>query len=409
MKTAKQIGMMIALFCTLFFIQCSSDENKKEDEETTEHYSDEINLLREFISTNRHYNIKKIAYDSDRSVFIIEGDILISLEDVRSDYNEFNKKSTSKSKQRIASYIVAPEIAKAIKIYVYPEVSLDWQIAITEAVKNWNGINSNISITIVTTLGVANIKVTAENKGRNGTIAEAFSSTSTGRPGSNIYINSAYNTLEVSNKIFAMTHELGHTLGLDHNNDPDGFLIPCTPISDPSSIMVPINDVWKGFSYYDNVAISTLYPVAVGAKKLYRYKKNQYFFYSINPCEITPGKDGYIFDGEAGYLYSTQVLGTVPLYRSVNGDVGQGHKLSKSQTSSSDVLLGYIYSEKVSGTTALYCIKNVGQFDRYTTKKEDALIVLTYGYVLDKLLSNEKNDIILNNNPGIFDGGTIRF
>lgn len=66
---------------------------------------------------------------------------------------------------------------------------LDWQIAITEAVKNWNVINSNISINIVTNLGVANIKITAANKGRNGTIAEAFSSTSTGRPGSNIYIN----------------------------------------------------------------------------------------------------------------------------------------------------------------------------------------------------------------------------
>jgi|GEM_PF-1222886 len=390
MKKIKQIGLMFALFCVLFFIQCSSDENKETVQKPVENYSEEINLLREFLSTSRHYNIKKIVYDSERTVFIIDGDMLISLEDVRSDYNEFNGKSTSKSKQRVASYIVSPEIAKAIKIYVYPDVPTDWQIAITEAVKNWNAINSNISITIVTTLATANIKITAANKGRNGTIAEAFSSTSTGRPGSNIYINSAYNTLEAPNKIFTIVHELGHTFGLNHTNELDGSVISCTPVSDPSSVMNAINNAWRGFSYYDNVAISTLYPVEVGTKKIYRYKKNEYYFYSINPCEIIPGKDGYVFDGDVGYLYTTQVAGTVPLYRSINVLSVNDHRLSTTRLSVNDIILGYLYPTQQLGTTKLYGYKlsnrnppfnNYYLYTKIVDSEYPSSLTLSLGYV----------------------------
>lgn len=103
MKTVKQIGLMMVLSIALIFIQCSSDENKEVDKKPVENYSDEINLLRKFLSTSRPYELKKIAYDSDRELFILDGDMLISLEEVRNDYNEFNSKFTSKSKQRIAS------------------------------------------------------------------------------------------------------------------------------------------------------------------------------------------------------------------------------------------------------------------------------------------------------------------
>jgi hypothetical protein len=67
--------------------------------------------------------------------------------------------------------------------------------------------------------------------------------------------------------------------------------------------------------------------VAEGAKKLYRFKKNGYYFYTTNPCEISHGKDGYIYDGDLGYLYTMQVSETIPLYRVLNGTIDKGHQM----------------------------------------------------------------------------------
>lgn len=215
-----------------------------------------------------------------------------------------------------------------------------------------------------------------------------------GRPGSYIEINTSYNHIVSSKKVFAMTHEFGHNFGLDHTNN--GYrIIDCTPNEDENSVMNSVVSEWTKFSFYDNVAISTLYPVAQGAKKIYRYRKNNYYLYTTNPCEIAPGKDGYLFDGDVGYLYSTQVSGTVPLYRSAQGNaINKWHKLSTSKPLIGGDLLGYLCLNKEPGTTALYCIRNMQQEDMYSTKKEPALLVFTYGYVLHKFLSNEKDDII---------------
>jgi len=230
-------------------------------------------------------------------------------------------------------------------------------------------------------------------------IANAYMASSTGQPGKAIFINTYFNNLSASKKINAMVHELGHNFGLTHTNELKGTLISCTPLVDYDSVMFPITHEWTGFSVYDNIAISTLYPVAVGAKKLYRYKINKYYFYATNACEITPGKDGYIFDGDAGYLYSTQIAGTVPLYRILNGTSIKDHRLNKVQNSSSDVILGYLFPTQQPGTTALYSYgiyeSKLGQTPsymyhyKYTTINSDAVLKVIVGYVSNKTITKE--------------------
>ncbi|MBB6239512.1 hypothetical protein HDC90_004165 [Pedobacter sp. AK013] len=95
--------------------------------------------------------------------------------------------------------------------------------------------------------------------------------------GYSIHINTNV-SLSEGQKIFVLSHELGHCLGFRHTNwqsdwreynAPEGAIqIPGTPATDPSSIMnngssfqsVPN---WNSFSSYDIIAAQTLYPYSL--------------------------------------------------------------------------------------------------------------------------------------------------
>ena len=391
MKTMRKIVFMIMLCLSQLFIQCSSDDNKTFEEKTfTEQEINEITILTNFLSTDIGIDVNHIAYDLDLGGFIIDGDVLMPLEEARDRYAYSNSKITTKTNQRRSEYKMTPEISESIKLFITPEVPSDWKIAINQAINNWNTINSSIHITIVDALSLSNIKIDAWNGGSAKAIAYASMPYYSGNPGNSLSINTYYNYLKASTKVNVMIHELGHTFGLNHTNTTDGTLIPCTPISDMNSEMHSIAEEWiNGFTYYDNVAISTLYPVAVGTKKLYRYKKDNFYFYSTNACEITPGKDGYVLDGDCGYIYTSQIPGTIPLYRHVNDTSDKGHGLYTSNASSKGVIIGYLYNYQAPGTTALYdfsyhyptlsgVIDFSGSGIRYTT-----------GFVIHKSLRNK--------------------
>lgn len=400
MKPVKKIGLLIALCLSQLFIQCSTDDNKVIEEKiAAEQYTDEVILLRDFLSKSLPMDIKKIIYDSDLSAFIIDGDVLMPLEQARGHYSHSNSGITSKTKQRGSEYKMTLAIAASIKVYISPEVSSEWRIAIDQAINHWNTINSSIAITVVNTSTSSNIKINAWDGGLTKAIAYGSLPYFNGEPGDSILINTFYNNLSMTKKVHAMVHEFGHTFGLNHTNQSQGPLLPCTPISDDASVMFSIVREWTGFTPFDNIAISTLYPVAVGTKKLYRYKKDQYYFYTTDACEITPDKDGYVFDGDAGYLYSKQITGTVPLYRILNGTTVKDHRLNKIQTSSSDVILGYLYLKQQPGTTALYSYgiyeargnETPSYMYHYmcTITNSDAILKNKIGYVPNKLIIEE--------------------
>lgn len=91
-----------------------------------------------------------------------------------------------------------------------------------------------------------------------------------GKPGTRIMINTNFaNKLNDADRLHTMIHELGHTFGLSHTNDSNsGSLIPCTTPKDTGSIMFGMHNDTTTFTYYDIIAISTLYPVIKGAKKI---------------------------------------------------------------------------------------------------------------------------------------------
>jgi hypothetical protein len=69
--------------------------------------------------------------------------------------------------------------------------------------------------------------------------------------------------LSADEKIWAITHELGHIVGLKHTNESAGTYIPGTPVSDPNSLMNSTLTVVLGGNWFtqgDYTAIHTLYP-----------------------------------------------------------------------------------------------------------------------------------------------------
>lgn len=384
-----RITILIITFCfSQLFIQCSTDDNKEiEKKIMTGQEASEISQLRSFLSTSMKTDITKIIYDLDMGGFIIDGDVLMTLEDARDRYNYSNSKNTSKTSQNVDTYIMTPEVAASVKVYVSPEVPSEWKIAISEAINNWNTANTSISITTENIKSNSTIVLESWNGGSSKSIAYASMPSFNGQPGKLISINTYYNYLSASTKISVIMHELGHSFGLKHTNLSEGSLIPCTSSSDIDSVMHSIAGDWiNGFSYYDKVAISILYPVAVGTKKLYRYKKNQYYFYSTNPCEIIPGKDGYVFDGDCGYIFTTQIPGTVPLYRTINGTVAKGHNLRTDNASNNGVIIGYLYNYQRKGTTALYY--NPLAPSLYRVEYVLGGMKIIYGFVVHKFLTN---------------------
>ncbi len=392
-----------ALCLVIFSVSCSIDHNKEMEEKgnNEEQYNEEINLLKNYLSLSMQIDTKKIIYDSRTGNFIIDGDVLMPLEEARDHYNHAGS-IIGKVNQRGDNHVVSPPVAK---IYVSPEVSAEWRKALEEAIKHWNTINASISMSVVSELSSSNMNVRYSNYDENSKIrAYAASPNYLGQPGKFISINPYYNYLLPDVKVEVMVHELGHNFGLNHTNEKAGPQIPCTPLDDETSVMQTYSiKAWKGFTYYDVVAISTLYPMAVGTKKIYRFKKNQSYFYTTNPCEIDPQYSGYVFDGDAGYVYSSPLPGTVPLYRSVNGSSVKDHKLSIEQTSVNDVVIGYLYSSQHAGTTALFRYVSSyeyfpsGQHYLFTTVfDEEYPISFPIGYVYNNIIYDyKKNDIEL--------------
>lgn len=345
---------MIALCFSQLFIQCSNDDRMEDKKMVTEQETTEISELKNFLSTSLRMDLNKIIYDSKMNSFIIDGDMLISFEDAKDRLNHARLKTTNKTNQMFSGFQVSYEYSTTVKVYIDSSVPPIWIGPINQAIDEWNKINSSIKITVVDISSYPCIKVNARNFDSGSSVAaNASLPNRAGVPGLSITINANYNFLPEGPKRSIIMHELGHCFGFEHTNMTEGSLVSCTPVSDPSSIMFSSGSIPQ-FTYYDNVAISTLYPVVPGTKKMYRFRKDQYYFYTTNPCEITPSKNGYVFDGDAGYLYSTQVAGTVPLYRMLNGPNIKDHRLSTVKTSTSDIILGYLYPTDQPGSTPLF-------------------------------------------------------
>jgi hypothetical protein len=219
-----------------------------------------INELQQAVAASAGVTADKVAFNKAENEFTVDGDMIVSLQDAQA---RFSSKGTAgaanEATQMKGVYTIASAKVNTIKVYCDATVPAVWVAAMDSAIKNWNAAGSKVYIQRITTTTGATTRVTTTY---NTTLTVATSAYPDyyGNPGNKITINTYLNGMEASKKVFSITHELGHTLGLSHTGGTYGSLVAGTPISDAASVMNAVAGYWKAFSAYDLQAIRTVYP-----------------------------------------------------------------------------------------------------------------------------------------------------
>jgi hypothetical protein len=269
----------LALLTLITFTQsCKKSDLPKEETISSE----EMQQLKTFVSTSTGLPLTSVEYNPGKKEFVAAKDIVVSLANARQRFKntEISSPGTERTGQRVYTYTVTPTNAASIAIYADNTVPTDWLAALDQAIANWNSTNSHVymkrvSNTLVTTTSgrgknkttvtssvppAYNIIVKTLYDASTSMVAQAYMPYYNGTVGNEVDINTYYNTLSASYKTFALTHELGHSIGLTHTDGTYGNLIPGTPVTDPNSVMNSYVLPWNGFTAYDIVAVTTLYP-----------------------------------------------------------------------------------------------------------------------------------------------------
>ncbi len=381
-----KIAILLGLSLILTVNSC-----KKFNEDTTNHSETsmadekEIKELTKFLSKEMNLDISKFEFDEQANWFVIDGDMVIPLSDAR-----YRFKHQDQSKQRLGMYTVSNTIAPNITIYIQSNVPAVWVTAINSAIANWNAVDCRVKFQTTTNASTAKISVTSYySSGVDA--AYALMPDGSGNPGSILGVNTYYNTsYSASAKLFAVAHELGHTVGFEHTDETDGTLISQTPVSDPKSVMKHNVSGWEGFSPYDIIAFGVVYPNYPGTSRFLRYYKsgNPDHYFTLYSTDLGAGTPtGYVFENSCGgYFYKTQITGTVPLYRWYRGNPGQ-HFYTRSNVNipgyTYEGIAGYVYATQVAGTRPLYRYFRSSAGDHFYTTLWSELGSGANGYVLE--------------------------
>ena len=210
--------------------------------------------------TTRGFDPQQIVFEKDR--VIVEQDIILSRAELQqrlADWDGSDPRGTE-TEQRRHNYIVSNTYNQNITIYIDPAVPSSWRTAVQGAVDNWNAVpSSRLGMSIVSSQSGAHCRVFMGNANANW-VARAYLPSSSGRPGVSVEINARFNNMAANQKLFAITHEFGHTIGFHHTNQTSGIHISGTPTSDPNSVMNSFVLPWNGFTAGDIRATQILYP-----------------------------------------------------------------------------------------------------------------------------------------------------
>jgi hypothetical protein len=274
----------ISLFAVILLTQSCKKADVQKDEPTVS--AERIETLRSSVAASTGAPLSAVQYNAANKSFIVASDAMISLEDALKRFPETTdvKPSSAGSDQRVYTYTVSRTNASNIAFYVDGTVPSAWISALDQAIANWNSTNSLVfmkretsgttttatggngkgkkggTTTTTTTTPTYNVLVTTTYDANTSMIAQAYYPEYTGTAGKQVTINTYYNSLSTAQKIFAMTHELGHTIGLTHTDQTYGNLIPGTPEVDANSVMNSFVLSWVGFTPYDITAVTTVYP-----------------------------------------------------------------------------------------------------------------------------------------------------
>ena len=283
MLKAKFPGLKTSLCLTLCAVFLFTQSCKKSDSTPEESISpEELQQLKTFVSSSTGLPLSSVEYKAAKKHFVAGKDVLIKLADVQTRLanTEISPGTVAGENQRIYMYTV--DFTKVANIAIYADNSVpgDWMAALDQAIINWNNTNSRVlmkrvtatttttttgkgkkkSTTTVTVPPAYNVLVTTFNDASTSTVAQAYLPYADGSAGHEVDINTYYNYLSSSYKIFTLTHELGHSIGFTHTNGTYGNLIPGTPTTDPNSVMNSFILPWNSFTPYDITAVTTIYP-----------------------------------------------------------------------------------------------------------------------------------------------------
>jgi hypothetical protein len=240
---------MACLAIVFFMFSCQKEAT------VTEPKNDEISSLTSYL-IKKGFKPEDVVFKDNN--FIIEKDIVISKDDLAA---RVQKENTSvQTEHWRGTYLVSSTYITNVKLYIDPAVPAAWVTAIQGAIANWNAINgTSVGMSIVSTQSAANTRVFMGFESANW-IARATLPSSSRRPGTTVEINSNFNSLAASQKLFAITHELGHTIGFYHTDQTQGIFITGTPTVDANSVMNSFVLPWNGFTAGDILATQILYP-----------------------------------------------------------------------------------------------------------------------------------------------------
>ncbi|HYG39888.1 MAG TPA: M57 family metalloprotease [Cytophagales bacterium] len=240
------------LLILMAFASCQKEEEKIAPQQTN------LEPMLQYLESTG-FDRKDIVYEN--GLFIIEDDILITKEEVEKYIAQNGISEPNQRTEHYRGYKVSNTYVRNIKYYIEPSVSSSWKTAIRNSIKQWNAITSTkLYLSEVTTRSTANCIVNTGYENANW-IARAYLPSYTGKPGFQMTINTKYNTLDSSRKLFTMVHEMGHTFGFYHTNQTQGIFITGSPVTDANSVMNSYVLPWNGFTTGDVKATRLIYPL----------------------------------------------------------------------------------------------------------------------------------------------------
>lgn len=332
--------------------------------------------------------------------YLIDNDILVSKEDLKTNGDNKSKKGSSIGPENYHAFGGAvsssPFNYRTIKIKFdssIPTTSsyLNWRSATAEAISEYNKIrNLRLKFEIVYS-GSADITISGQNPPEGGLASSTMAATklpSSGDPFPVIYINPNYedrNSITESQKKFAIAHEFGHSIGFVHTNDPSsGTNVIGTGDFDFFSVMNggTAGYNWTAFSYLDLLAFRTEYPFDTGELPLYVYRNinSGGFNWTRNWYTYQYGANGYEYHGLNGYVFTYQVPGSVPLYKYKNSTTQVTYMTLNGNLSSSfpsyvsEGLLGYVFTSSAPDRNAVYEWYHPNKGYHFTTLTNDAIV-----------------------------------
>ncbi|MGZ0017396.1 M57 family metalloprotease [Yeosuana sp. AK3] len=295
MKTMKQLFILITL---IFIFSCSNEQEENsgfifEESHLLENYQipeEDVTSLQKLgfigssgVAMERTDNVNNLTY----IYYLMEGDIEIRKDSLKSMTNEHSKSSLEQKSQqyRTTNLVNTPQSIHVIGINIYQD---NLKQGLIRAIENYNNLNINLNFTLeFRTVRTISQALAAQNDSdiaafqSGGDPGGVSGFPSGGNPYTTASVSGATASFGIDVCEHVFTHEIGHTIGLRHTdffnrsiscgtagNEGDAGVgaihIPGTPQTaniDMNSIMLSCFDSFESgeFSNFDIIALESIY------------------------------------------------------------------------------------------------------------------------------------------------------